>query len=316
MAIKKVKRNVDVLSVKFTYSKDESRTVQFTDVLRYMDNKKHRLGEKIFDFTLLNCAVPDCMMAIIVTTQDSDIPPKRNKNTGTYSQIQINTKEEGFAYANIMFYDVKRNIFLYEVNKNGCFPNQFKEFIYHYWNKQEDPVRFELTFPSLIRANEYKRMLEMDYYKKISIELYAPKELINCFEEETDSLYKNLIRHQIDMGVQSNANTITIEQVALQKRPNLTGLNCTMVRGLIDTVKLIYQSHKSNVKTLKIEGYTTDSEDPNKCKPIDILADSFNEYFTIPNIQVHSDVQESDRVIGITNLYKKLLSEFQQLAGK
>lgn len=316
MAIKKVKRNVDVLSVKFTYSKDESRTVQFTDVLRYMDNKKHRLGEKIFDFTLLNCAVPDCMMAIIVTTQDSDIPPKRNKNTGTYSQIQINTKEEGFAYANIMFYDVKRNIFLYEVNKNGCFPNQFKEFIYYYWNKQEDPVRFELTFPSLIRANEYQRMLKMDYYKKISIELYAPRELITCFEEDSDSLYNNLIKHQIDMGVQSNANTITIEQVALQKRPNLTGLNHDMVKGLIDTVKLIYKSHKSNVKTLKIEGYTSDSEDPNKCKPIDILADSFNEYFTIPNIQVHSDVQESDRVIGITNLYKKLLSEFQQLAGK
>ncbi|MBP5422046.1 MAG: hypothetical protein J6Y78_06380 [Paludibacteraceae bacterium] len=312
------KRSVDVLSVNFRYADGEARSVQFSDILRFMNNREYRLNEKIFNFTLLNCQIPDCMMAIIVTTQDSDIPPKRNKNTGTYSQVLINPEEEGFAYANILFYDVRRNILLYEVNKNGCFPNQFREFVYNHWNTEEDNVRFDISFPPVIRANEYQRMLQMDYYKKISIELYAPTELVNCFNENSDSIYNNFIKHQVNMGVQSNANTITIEQVALQKRVNPMGLSHSMVRGLVDAVKMNIadRGHRLNVQQLRIEGYTYDSEDPNKCKPIDILADSFNEYFKIPDIQVHSDVQQLDRVNGITGLYNKLLPEFRQLRGQ
>lgn len=311
------RRNVDVLSVNFRYSEQETQTVQFADILRFMNNREYRINEKIINFTLLNCNVTDCMMAIIVTTQDSDIPPKRNKNTGIYSRVQINTEEEGFAYANILFYDVRRNILLYEVNKNGCFPNQLKDFIYHHWNAEEDNVRFDISFPPVIRANEYQRMLQMDYYKKISIELYAPTELLDCFEENSDSMYNNFIRHQIRMGAQNNANTITIEQVALQKRVNPMGLSHSVVKGLVDAVKMNIadRGHRFNVQQLRIEGYTSDSEDPRKCKPIDILADSFNEYFKIPDIQVHTDVQQSDRIAGIIELYNRLLPEFRQLSG-
>lgn len=311
------RRNVDVLSVYFKYSEEDTHIVQFSDIMRFMHNREYRINEKIFNFTLLECSVNDCMMAIIVTTQDSDIPPKRNKNTGIYSQVQINTEEEGFAYANILFYDVRRNILLYEVNKNGCFPNQFREFIYHYWNAEEDNIRFDISFPPIIRANEYQRMLQMDYYKKISIELYAPTELLDCFEENSDSLYHNFMRHQIHMGVQSNANTITIEQVALQKRLNPMGLSHSVVRGLVDAVKMniANSGHRLNVQQLRVEGYTYDSEDPKRCKLIDILADTFNEYFKIPDIQVHSDVQQSDRIAGIIELYNRLLPEFRQLSG-
>jgi len=161
-------------------------------------------------------------------------------------------------------------------------------------------------------------MLQMDYYKKISIELYSPTELINCFEESSDSIYNNIVKHQINMGVQSNANTITIEQVALQKKINPMGLSHSMVKGLVDAVKLniAEKGHRFNVQQLRIEGYTSDSEDPNRCKPIDILADSFNEYFKIPDIQVHTDVQQADRIVGITNLYHRLLPEFRQLTGE
>ena len=70
------RRNVEVLSVSFRYAEGETQTVQFADILRYMNSRKFRMEEKIFDFTLLDCQIQDCMMAIIVTTQDSDIPPK------------------------------------------------------------------------------------------------------------------------------------------------------------------------------------------------------------------------------------------------
>ena len=121
---------------------------------------------------------------ILKTTQDSDIPPKRNKRTGEFSPVNINTNEEGFAYANIFLYDTHRKVLVYEINKNGCFPRQFAEAVYEHWNapvladegegEATQRTRFNLTFPVLARRDEYNRMLRMNYYKKVSVELINP----------------------------------------------------------------------------------------------------------------------------------------------
>lgn len=310
------KRYIDVLSVRLNFINDD-HIVSFVDILNYMNCKEYRCNEKIFNLNMLRTDKADCDLGIIVTTQDSDIPPKRNKNTGNYSPVQINTTEEGFAYANIFLYDHRRNILLYEINRNGCYPNQLREFIYSHWNADEDNVRFDLTFPPVVRANEYERMLRMDRYKKISIELYNPTELRNCIAEENLSICENILKHNIEMGTQSNANTITIEQVALRERINPMGLSRSMVRGLVDAVRLniVNRGHRLNVQKLRVEGYTSASEDPNRCKPIDIIADSFDEYFRITDIQVHRDVQQIERKEGIENLYDRLLPEIRQLIG-
>ena len=71
----------------------------------------------------------------------------------------------------------------------------------------------------------------------------------------------------------------------------------------------------SECTDITVEGYTSDSEDPNICKSIDIIADSFDEYFKITDIQVHRDVQQIERKEGIENLYDKLLPEIRQLIG-
>ena len=312
----KKRRNVDVLSVNLRFI-DDSHIVSFVDILNYINGREYRCDKKIFNLNRLHTNKADCYLGIIVTTQDSDIPPKRNKNTGNYSPVQINTTEEGFAYANIFLYDYRRNILLYEINRNGCFPNQLREFIYSHWNVDKDNVKFDLTFPSVVRANEYDRMLRMDRYKKISIELYNPVELQNCIAEENLSIHENILKYNIGMGIQSNANTITIEQEVLQKKYNPMGLSRSMVKGLVDAVKLniVNKGYRLNVQKLRVEGYTSDSEDHNRCKPIDIIADSFNEHFKITDIQVHRDVQQIERKEGIENLYDKLLPEIRQLIG-
>jgi hypothetical protein len=310
-------RNVDVLSVNFEYPEEETRVVTFSEILQFINGCEYKSEGKIFNVNILKCDIPDCVMTLIVTTQDSDIPPKRNKKTGQYSMVQIDTSEEGFAYANILLYDTKRNILLYEINKNGCFPNQLKELVLNFWNTGDDYVKFNMSFPVVVRANEYQRMLQMDYYKKITIELFEPRQLLKCYHEQNDSVYENIVRHQIDLGVQSNSDTITIEQVALQKKNNPMGLSRSMIKGLVDSIKvnIADKGCLQNIQTLRVEGYTSDSEDPKKCKQIDIFADSFNESFRIPEVQVHSDVQQLDRMGGITKLYYKLLPEFKQITG-
>lgn len=309
------KRNIDVLSVKMTFREGE-QNVSFRDVLNYMNGKEFRCNEKIFNLSLLDTNRENCILGLIETTQDSDIPPKRNKRTGVYSSVQIDTRQEGFAYANIFLYDYERNVFLYEINRNGCFPNQLKKFIISCWKEDENNILFDLNFPAVVRADEYERMLQMNWYKKIKIELFNPVELQNSITEDSDSIYNNIVQQQIRAGVQTNANTIIIEQIA-QKRINIAGLSRSMIMGLTDYVKrFLGNGFRQNVQTLEIQGYTYDSEDDsNKCKTINIIADSFDEYFRITEIQIHNDVQQRERKEGIEGLYDKLLPGIRRLIG-
>jgi len=307
------KRNIEVLSVKLRFADEEPRTVTFADILNCLNGRKYRFQEKIFDFSLLPTDKLNCIVGIIITTQDSDIPPKRNKLTGVYNTIQIDVQTEGFAYANIFLYDTDRNILLYEINKNGCFPNQLKEFIYSSWNADEDNVHFDISFPSVLRSHEYDRMLRMDRYKKIKVELFNPVELVDDIRESTDSIYNNILKSNINFGAQTNASTIVIEQTAFQKRINMDGLSRSKVKGLVDAVLQYINQH--NIQTLTVEGYDSDSEDPKRCKVIDLVGDTFNEYFWITDVQIHSDVQQSERKEGIETLYERLLPEFRQIIG-
>jgi hypothetical protein len=308
------KRYIDVLSAKLDFPEDSVSTVTFADVLRFMNEKEYRHYEKIFEFSLLTTDIENCLTGIIITTQDKDIPPKRHKHNKSFSKLEIDATIEGLAFANIFLYDIQRNVFLYEINRNGCFPNQLRDFIYATWNSEDENTRFELSFPAILRANEYQRMLEMNYYKRLIVELYKPTELINCFNEETDSLENNILKENIGLGIRNNADVITLEQVAMNKKLNPLGLSHDRVKGMIDAVKLGIADCglRPNIKTLRIEGYTGDPED-RALKPIDILADTFNEYFKITDIQVQIDVQQQERKQGIEKLYNKLLPELRQL---
>jgi hypothetical protein len=309
------KRQVDVLSTKLDFLTKSKSNPKFEDVLRFMNGKEYRHRGKIFEFSLITTTIKDCVVGIIVTTQDRDIPPIRDKKTKQYSRVNINPNTQGLAFANIFLYDTKRNILLYEINRNGCFPTQLVEFVYARWNTVVGNPRFSLSFPAVLRTNEYQRMLEMNHYKKILVELYKPVELINCFEENVDSI-ANIIKQNIQSGNDSNADILKIEQVAFQRRYNPTGLSRALVKGFIDAIKLNIadKGFRQNIRTLKVEGYTLDPEsDGRAVRPIDILADTFNEYFKIRDIQLQSDVQQGERQDGIENLYNRLLQEFNRL---
>ena len=310
----KKKRYIDVISTKLTFAEDSESNMTFADILRFMNGKEYRYSEKIFEFSLLDTTISNCIVGIIETTQDKDIPPIKDKITKQFSQMNINPDTQGLAFANIFLYDTHRNILLYEINKNGCFPKQLTDFIYAHWNADNQDIRFDLTFPPIFRANEYQRMLQMNYYKRIIVEIYKPDELIDCFDESADSLENSILKHNLQVGTQTNADTIKLEQVAITKKLNPMGLSHSLVKGLVDAVNLNIadRGFRKNIQTLRVEGYTGDPED-RALKPIDILADTFNEHFKITEILVQSDVQRGERKIGIEEVYNRILPELRQL---
>ena len=226
----KKNRYVDVLRPNVTVQEGEEPVI-FEDILRFMENREYRIGEKSFKFTLFNIpANENYVEGLVITTQDSDIPPKRNKRTGEFSSVDINTNEEGFAYANVFLYDTIRKVLVYEINKNGCFPRQFAEAVYHFWNTPENGegedgeedvqrVRFDLNFPLFARQDAYNRMLRMNYYKKISIELVNPQGLVEQQLEEEESI-ENWLKSSINRARGCNANVIRIEQTAFSRQNN------------------------------------------------------------------------------------------------
>ena len=319
--MKTKKRFVDIVSPILRYSDDIDDTsfVSFNDILSFMNNKEYRYNEKIFELRLLDTTLNDCILGIIETTQDSDIPPIKNKATKEFSSVRINPETEGLAYANIFIYDSLRNIFIFEINKNGCFLNQFIEFIYSQWNTNEERIPFDLKFNAVLRANEYQRMLNMDYYKRITVDLYNPSELINCFNDATDSLANNLLKAQIQAGQQNNADTLRLEHIAMGKRINPMGLSRSLVKDVIDAVKvsIAENGHRQNIQKIEVLGYSVDIDNgKSTSKVIDLLADTFNEFFKIPDVQIQANIQLEDRKRGIETLYAKVLPEIRTIIGR
>lgn len=293
------------------------QNVLFEDVLLFLNGKEFPFGDKWFLVSLFDDRVNDnCIEGLIITTQDSDIPPKRDKRTGNFSPVEIDIRREGFAYANVFLYDKQRNVFIYEINKNGCYIKQLINMIQALWNHVDNDrgerTIINIDFKPFARRDEYNRMLRMTYYKKLSIDLVNPEGLVNAILDEEDSL-ENLIKSSINSGVINNANVIKIEQTVLSRSLNPAGLSGNIVRGLID--KVLNKVGRNNIMKLEVCGYTEDIEESKRCRAVDLLVDTFDESFRINDIQIHADLQRQERKNGIESVYNKIIHEIREIIG-
>ena len=118
--------------------------------------------------------------------------------------------------------------------------------------------------------------------------------------------------------LQNNANTIRLEHIAMGKKINPMGLSRSLVKGVVDAVKVSIadRGHRQNIQKIEVLGYSVDVENgKSTSKAIDILADTFNEFFRIPDVQIQANIQLEDRKQGIEALYSKVLPEIITIIG-
>ena len=92
----------------------------------------------------------------------------------------------------------------------------------------------------------------------------------------------------------------------------------TLVKGVVDAVKVSIadNGHRQNIQRIEVLGYSVDVEGgKSTSKAIDILADTFNEFFRIPDVQIQANIQLEDRKQGIETLYSKVLPEIRTIIG-
>lgn len=98
-----IKRKVDIVSVQIN-SLSGGVTPTFNQLLSCIEANEYYVNCKLFELSMLDSEVQGVAMAFIETTQDSDLPPVKNKQSKELTALDINPNEEGLAFANILGY--------------------------------------------------------------------------------------------------------------------------------------------------------------------------------------------------------------------
>ncbi len=310
-----IKRKVDIVSVHIN-SLSGGVTPTFNQLLSCIEANEYYVNGKLFELSMLDSEVQGVAMVFIETTQDSDLPPVKNKQSKELTALDINPNEEGLAFANILLYDTRLNVLIYEINRNGCYLGKLKEWIERRWNENHEEQEIEINFPAIIRRNEYNRVIGMTNYRKLVCKLLNPTQIVYEMNNHSESLAEQIIRQQAENGIQTGADFVTIEQNCTLLRLNPHGLSRDFVRGVADFTRNLLQRTRlrQNVETIEITGYSIDPEsNRQKIRTIDLLADTFDESFMIPEVQLQVNLQREDRKAGILRLYERIAPELRQI---
>lgn len=312
------KKRVDIISVQIDSLVNGIVPPSFPELIELINSTEIYKDEKLHEFRLLNTNIPNCIIGLVETTQDKDIPPIKNKQTKEFSQVQINTATEGLAFANIFLFDSHLKVLIYEVNRNGCYLQSFKEILEKKWEEQNNGNKIQIHLGAVCRLDEYNRMLRINNYRKIKYEICCPKDVLRVVRQQEETLAKSLLKSQLEAADNNNINVISIEQKCMPVKINRDGMQAEFVRDLADLFKSLCGSgQRSNIKEFIVHGYTLDPEhEKQRSTTINLLADIFDEYITIPEVQIQSSLQEKDRKASIEKLYNKILEELEAIINR
>lgn len=309
------RKRVDIVSIHVESLTNGIIAPTFYEVINNLTNVEISQDDKLYEFRFLNTNLADCVVGLVETTQDKDIPPIKNKQTKEFSQVRIDTNTEGLAFANIFLFDTQLKVLIYEVNRNGCYLQTFKQILEEKWATLHDDNQISVNFSAVCRFDEYNRMLQMNNYRKICYQICCPTEVLRIVRQQENSLSKSLLESQLSVAEQNNINIISIEQKCMPVAINRNGMQAGFVReftGLINAV--CGAGQRQNINKYTVQGYTLDPESERmRSTTINLLADVFDEYISIPEVQIQSSLQVVERKTSIEALYNKVHNELTSI---
>lgn len=305
------KKRVDIVSIHIDSLVDGCEPPSFIDLYTLLSGTETSQDGKLYEFRTLRTTIANCIEGLVETTQDKDIPPIKNKQTKLFSQVQINTATEGLAFANIFLFDINLNVLIYEVNRNGCYLQTFKDLLERKWAEEHDGNEIHIRLGAVCRLDEYNRMLSIHNYRKISYEICCPSEVLRVVRQQENSLCKSLLESQLTAAERNNINIISIEQKCMPVAINRDGMQAGFVHEFAGLFNSLFGfGQRNNIKKFTVHGYTLDPESEKlHATTINLLADVFDEYISIPEVQVQSSLQVPERKVSIEALYNRIHNE-------
>lgn len=287
--------------------------VLFSKILSEVNGKKKSNTYKDHQLKLLKTEKENCAIGIVITGQLKNLPPKKNKASGVFSPLDIDTNKENLSFGNIFIFDGSICVLFYEVNQNGCSLDDFADYLQTKWNDANDDNKIEVSFAAVSRKGEYARFVKMSYYKEVYAEFANPREIIEAHKDDKSSTWAHAKKYLIAAD-KSNSDKLIIQFDTFGKKVNKIGLSRKTTLGFIDAVRyLLTGNQKKNVEKLRVKGYFTDPDSPKDLQPINLVADTFNIFIKLPDKIKQKDLQEFDRKGEIEKLYAKHLPELKEI---
>lgn len=268
--------------------------------------KDKRISGKDVSYRILSNK-PNYIVGLLETSKNDNIPPKRNRKSKKISELGLSS-DEGLAYANVFLFEKKRNIIMYEVNKNGCPINHFIDYLEKCLMHSETFENFNLTHTTILTTNAYQKIKDLRYRKSVEIEIANPTALLKDYKHKNDSLF-NLCSTASEMNHDTVKATFSV-----YVKDNPLGLASDAVAQFLDrALSLVGLNNKAHLETLKVVGYEPDGT---KQEPIDLIAQRYLKEFTLQEPRQNSDLLEIPRTQKITELYTKSVKDFDTIFGK
>lgn len=307
------KKYVEVLTPRVKCLSQSHSEVTFCGMLSYMSGKTVYYNDKEYIVKIYGSGnIENCMEGIVITGQNKDIPPKRNRQTGEFSALSVDIAHEKLSFGNAFLYDKKLNVLLYERNKNGCFIDTLAKFIMEIWNQDEEEhedIKIELDFIAILRKGEYARALKMGYYKEFIAEFTNPKEILEAMADDNSSLYGISKRCAIE-AVKAKSDRFEIKMSTFGKQYNKDGLSFRTIKNHLESIRRLLEGQiKSHVEKVRIKGYSSDPEESSSMQTIDLVADVFKPYFRLTSNSLNSNLQEVERRQELRKVYQDMRSE-------
>lgn len=309
-----MKRTVNFVVPKIVSSVETSE-ISFEDALQCVVNLPKSKSKKTFTVKTFGHSIENCKEGYVITEQNKDLPPKRNRTTGELTSLGLDLINESLAYANVFLYNSNMNVLLYEVNGNGCYLDDLGDIITDVWNADTNhQVKIiEMNFVDVITAAEYQKMASMNYFKEFHVVVTCPSEIKREYSATKRSSYSN-IKSCINQAASYNSDILDMKFSAFGKKVTPSGLSNKRLRQLANGFRFLLEGNqRKNVKKLTIKGYATDSEDSRSIQTIDLIANVVKGKFDLPDVILNDNLQEVDRKQGIEQLYNEKLPMLTQI---
>lgn len=252
-------------------------------------------------------------VGIITTGHNKNLPPKKNKATGSHSTLGIDITKGNLSFGNVFLYDATLNVLFYEVNKNGCYLDDLKAYLQNKWNIDNTENLVDVNFYLVSRKGEYERLLKMSYFKEFQAVIANPTEVLQEIEDNESSLL-GIARKCVSDAAKANTDTLVVKFSTHGKKINKTGLGRQTILKYVRSFQHLFSiGQKRNVQVLKVQGYFSDPELPTTLQPINLIADTFTIYISLTDKLLHNDLQEAEREAEVKKLYLKHLPELKML---
>ena len=281
-------------------------TLTFDQIIQNTEfiNTEFYLKGKNYELKILN-NTNDYIIGLIETTNKNNIPPKKNRKLKTVSKLGL-TNDEGLAYANIFLFDKHTQVLIYEVNKMGCYIDNFISFIYLVWKNVNKNIQFKLRPNTVLNKDEYNRILKMSFHKSLEMQLANPTKLLEDDKHMNESLL-HICKSGKDMNSSKVFAKFEVEAKRNQQKPLSSKKISSVLKGL---QKIMIGKNGENVKKVIVKGYT---EDSNELTSIDLIADRMLRFIKLDEPKESNDLLEKQRKEEILRVYQECTNELNDI---